>query len=75
MGHPNVRPREQEYVVPEARLHVVFHLGEIEIGSVSALYEFFGVAIEVDREVEDECGQGGLSTVIHGLSRCPPRGL
>ena len=52
VGHADVGLGEHEDVVPETRFEVVFHFGEVEIGSESAFHELVSVVIEVYGKIE-----------------------
>ncbi len=50
--HPNVRLREDEDVIPETRLHVVFHFWKVEIRPISSFDELMRIVEEVKSKVE-----------------------
>ena len=70
-GMPSSSLRQHEHIVPEPRLQVAFHLGQIEIGAGAAVEQRLGVVEEVQAEVE-EAGRDGLAIDEHMLFRQVP---
>ena len=50
--HPDVGLREDEDVIPETRLHVVFHFWKVEIRPISSFDELMRIVEEVKSKVE-----------------------
>ena len=66
LGNTDVALGESKDVVPETSLLIVFHLGEVEIGTGSSLDELTSVVEEVEGEIKDGTGDG---CVVDGDSR------
>ena len=64
--YANVRLREEENVIPEASFEIVFHFGEVEIGTRTSLDKFLGIMIKVKREIENGAGN---RSVVDGDAR------
>lgn len=60
MGHANVRLREEEDVVPETRLEVVLHLGQVKVWTSPRLDEFLCIVIEVESKIKDGARDGRI---------------
>jgi len=60
VGHPNVRLREQEDIVPEASLEIVLHLGEIEVRPGAAFDELLCVVIKVEGKIKERARHGDI---------------
>jgi len=58
--HLDVGLREHEDVIPQTRLEVVFHLGEVEVWTRTTLDEFVCIVEEVEGEVEKRAGNGTI---------------
>ena len=56
--HADIVLSQVEDIVPETRLEVRLHLGEIEVWASTSLDELFGVVEEVETEVEETAGDG-----------------
>lgn len=61
--HPDVILRQVEDIVPQSRLEMRLHLGEVEVGAGATLDEFKGIVEEVEAEIEQGAGDG---LAIHG---------
>lgn len=57
--HANVVLSQVEDVVPQTRLEVRLHLGEVEVRAEPAGNELLGIVVEVQTEVEQTAGDGG----------------
>jgi len=70
----DVRLRKVEYIVPQARFEVVLHFRKVEVGTRTALDEFFGVVVEVECEVEDGTRNRGVVNGDAGFIEMPSSG-
>ena len=52
-GHSDVSLRKVEDIIPKAGFTVVFHLGEVEVGTRTTNDKFLGIVEEVETEVEE----------------------
>lgn len=52
-GHADISLRKIEDIIPKAGFAVVFHLGEVEVGSRATSDKFLGIVEEVESEVEE----------------------
>ncbi len=50
--HADEGLRENEHVVPQARLEIVLHLGEVEVRSMPALDELVRIVVEVNSKIK-----------------------
>lgn len=50
--HPNVGLRENEDIIPETRLHVVFHFWKVEVWPRSSFDELMRIVKEIKRKVK-----------------------
>ncbi|KAI3485184.1 hypothetical protein L1887_51469 [Cichorium endivia] len=57
-GHLDVVLREVEDVVPQTRLEVALHLGQVEVRAVAGSDELVGVVEEVETKVDERAGHG-----------------
>lgn len=71
VGNSEIGLREEEDVVPETGLKVVFHLWKVEIGTGAALDEFMGIVVKVEREIEQRGRQGSIVNRHAGLVQVP----
>jgi hypothetical protein len=58
--HADVRLREAENIIPKACFEIMFHFGEIKVGSETTLDELFGVVIKIESKIEDGAGDRGI---------------
>lgn len=52
VGDSKMGLREEEDVVPETGLEVVFHLWKVEVGPKTAFDQFVSIVVKVEREIE-----------------------
>ena len=72
---PSSSSASDEDVVPEPRLEVALHLGQIEVGAGAARQQLRGVVEEVEAEVEEAAGdRAGRRCRTCFSGRCQPRG-
>ena len=72
--HPNVGLREDKDVIPEPRLHIVFHFWKVVIRPITSLDKLIRVVEEVERKVEQRARHG---LIVYGDSKfieMPPSG-
>ena len=51
--HANVILTELEDIIPETSFEIVFHLGEIEVRTLTILDELLGIVEEIETKVEE----------------------
>jgi len=49
----DIRLGEGEDIVPQTGLEIVFHLGQVEVGTRAPLDKLLGIVIEEERKVKD----------------------
>ena len=52
VGDSEIGLREEEDVIPETGLKIVFHLRKVEVGTGAALDELVRIVVKVEREIE-----------------------
>lgn len=76
VGDAEIGLREEEDVVPETGLEVVFHLWKVKVGTRATLDELVGIVVKVEREIEQRGGQGNVVDRHAGLVQVPtPRSV
>jgi hypothetical protein len=74
VSHVNVRLGEEEDIVPETGLEIVFHFGEVKVGAGAALDEFMGIVEKVEGKVKEGARDGTVIDGDAGLIKMPASG-
>lgn len=76
VGDTEIRLREEEDVVPQTGLEVMFHLWKVKVRTGAALDELVCIMIEIQREIEQRGGQWSVVNGHAGLVQVPtPRSV
>ena len=74
VGDSEIGLGEEEDVVPETGLKVVFHLWKVEVGTEAALDELVSIVVKVERKIEQRGRQWSIVNRHAGLVQVPTPG-